>query len=106
MSFIAGHVTLAPSGSPVPEEEGVVALLQQALELSHVETTKKAIGELIDSLNPSGNNIQSLRMTSEQIIKGAVAKQGYLWKRGKSILHLWSKRYYLLSGIYVCFDDI
>ena len=91
---ITGSATIS---NIVQEDESVISLLQQAHDLAKQETTRKAITYILETLN-AGVVTRINRMTSADIIKTAVAREGYLWKRGKSIFHLWSKRYYLLSG--------
>ena len=90
----------------VGEEERVITLLQQAMDATHNEDTRKLLSEVIEVItgNFSGGYPGSTKhsfsrdLTSDEIMRTAVAKEGYLWKKGKSILHLWSKRFYLLSG--------
>jgi Ca2+-binding EF-hand superfamily protein len=55
----------------------------------------------MDSTDDSGGLLDVIsvpRMDTEDIYKALVDMEGYLSKRGQSIFHLWSKRYYLLSG--------
>ena len=94
------------SSSIAGEEEHVLGLIQQAIDVTHNEDNRKLLMEVYEAVvnNYSGGHSCSTKhnhsreLTSDEILRTAVAKEGYLWKKGKSILHLWSKRFYLLSG--------
>lgn len=79
----------------VDDEEQVKHLLMQALELTHNENVRKGIQDIIDV--EYNGVIVAPRLTTEEINKKIVAKESYLWKRG-GMLHMWSRRWYLLSG--------
>lgn len=79
----------------------VILLLQQTMELAQNETTKRHIADILDGITAvegTGRSERASKMIEERIMKEVVAKQGYLLKRGKSMFHLWNKRFYLLSG--------
>ena len=85
-------------------EEHVKNLLVTALELTANETLKSSLSLILDSVY--GNNTassalqiyQSQKAVDQMIDIYQISMEDYLWKRGQSILHLWSKRYYLISG--------
>ena len=80
-------------------DEAVKDLLHHALETTTDESTKKTINDVLDNMETGEfHHIHFDRMTSAAILDSAVAKEGYLFKRGKSIFHPMCKRYYLLSG--------
>jgi len=76
-------------------EEHCRQLLCQALELTHNESLRQSLQHIIDK--EYGGFVEIPRLTTEDIYKDVVSKEGYLWKRG-NMLHLWSKRWYVLSG--------
>lgn len=70
-------------------------LINQALELTQNESLRLSLQQLLD--REYGGTIDLPRLTTDDIYRDVVSKEGYLWKRGGK-LHLWSKRWYLLSG--------
>ena len=103
----ASSQTEASSSSSIgSEEEHVLGLIQRAMEVTQNEDNRKLLSEVLEVIagNYNGGHSNSTKhgfsrdLTSDEILRTAVAKEGYLWKKGKSILHLWSKRFYLLSG--------
>jgi hypothetical protein len=103
---------VGPDGEGIETDEYVRQLLTQALELTQNENLRLSLQEIIDTEFGGGKNIEFSRLTtaevsqfpfsllihfSFQIYKDVVKREGYLWKRG-GMLHLWSKRWYLLSG--------
>ena len=105
---IAGHVSIGGMASSAAsstagfdmseEEERVLALIQQAQELTTNDKNKELLAEVIEAVSANYLGLISTGRMESDLMRSAVAKDGYLWKKGKSILHLWSKRYYLLSG--------
>ena len=74
-------------------EEQTLDLLIQAMNSTKNEHLKRVLLEIVDAMqvaSPGGNAIEYRKQS-------IVAKEGFLWKKGKA-LHLWSKRYYLISG--------
>jgi calcium/calmodulin-dependent protein kinase I len=86
---------LMVEGDDEASEEMVRQLLSQALEITHNEALREQLQLIIDK--EFSGIVDIPRLTTEDIYKDVVAKEGYLWKRG-NMLHLWSKRWYLLSG--------
>jgi Ca2+-binding EF-hand superfamily protein len=74
-------------------EEGVRALLTQAMEHTSCDTLHKILYEILES----ENRIRAPHLTESQILETIVSKSGYLWKKGGK-LHWWNKRWCLLSG--------
>ncbi len=81
-------------------EETVRSLLIHAMEITTNDSIRTAIGSIVDSI-PShfGLNHPMSNLSVSQKVKAQDLKceEGYLWKRGHSFLHFWSKRYYLLA---------
>ena len=76
-------------------EENVRQLVLQAMEMTHNESLREQLQILVD--RQFGGMIDIPRLTTEDIYKDVVSREGYLWKRG-GVLHMWSKRWYLVSG--------
>mmetsp|Transcript_11288 Transcript_11288/g.17176 ORF Transcript_11288/g.17176 Transcript_11288/m.17176 type:complete len:828 (-) Transcript_11288:222-2705(-) len=78
-------------------EEHCHQLLCQALELTHSESLRQSLQQIIDK--EFGGMTDMPRFTTEEnnMYKDVVDKESYLWKRG-NMLHRWSKRWYVLSG--------
>ena len=85
--------------------------LIQALNLTKNESLKKTLFDILDLMQSSNSSLQvqysihhptnyyqpSNSFRNSYSTKEMVLKQGFLWKKGKS-LALWSKRYYIISG--------
>jgi hypothetical protein len=92
------------SDSVVDPEEQARMFLFQAMEVTQNETLKRQIHDILDA-QPGGvqalqaqiSTIYAPRVDSSDVYHAVVAMEDYLWKRGKA-LHMWSRRYYLLSG--------
>lgn len=99
-------VNRAPSvdGNNIDSEEQVKILLAHAMSITQNTELRSGIQSLIDThLSQYGetntdNLIQLERMNTTDVYNKVVSLENYLWKKGKSVLHLLSKRYYLLSG--------
>lgn len=83
-------------------EEQTRELLTQALSITKNEQLKRILFEILDSGGmPACAAIPTSMSTSPQqyfqSISDVSGKGGYLWKKGK-FLHVWSKRYCLISG--------
>ena len=88
------------------EEQARIYLLS-ALEITQNETLKNSILKILDTFPEGRNNLtahsgamHSLngQQLDKEVYHTIVAMEAYLWKKGKSFLHMLSKRYYLLSG--------
>jgi hypothetical protein len=74
------------------------------MEVTGNDGLKRQIRDLLES-QPGGmaalqvqmSAIYAPRVDSSDVYHAVVALEDYLWKRGKA-LHMWSRRYYLLSG--------
>jgi serine/threonine protein kinase/Ca2+-binding EF-hand superfamily protein len=100
-------VNRAPSvdGNNMDSEEQVKILLSHAISISQNAELRTGIQNLIDlHLSQYGDaaNTDSLihldRRNSTEAYNSIVSLENYLWKKGKSVFHLLSKRYYLLAG--------
>lgn len=85
--------------SSYESNDHVKEVLYQAMNLTRNEPLRQDIRELIE--NHFGS-IPPMMMsgTSPPIMvpdQDVVLKEGFLWKKGKA-LHLWSKRFYVVSG--------
>lgn len=78
-------------------EEQVRDLLQQAMNLTKNEALKRVLFEIVDSLQSPMSQAPSYDPAYSNAPMEIVSKEGFLWKKGKA-LHLWSKRFYLISG--------
>ena len=87
--------TSPPGNDDDDVEDNVRQLLIQAMEMTHNETLREQLQLVLD--RQYGGMIDLPRLTTEDIYKDVVSREGYLWKRG-GVLHMWSKRWYLLSG--------
>lgn len=88
--------TMSGSGDNISvsdPEEICRAYLIQAYEVSQNEIVKSEINKLLSSM--PGGSIYHIGDQAYSENELPVFK-GYLWKRGKGILHLWSKRFYIL----------
>eukprot|EP00596_Hydrurales_sp_CCMP1899_P003635 CAMPEP_0119047024 /NCGR_PEP_ID=MMETSP1177-20130426/50489_1 /TAXON_ID=2985 /ORGANISM="Ochromonas sp, Strain CCMP1899" /LENGTH=819 /DNA_ID=CAMNT_0007020999 /DNA_START=459 /DNA_END=2918 /DNA_ORIENTATION=- len=83
-------------GSVMDSEEQARVFIIQAIEASQSEALKKSLNDLLETL-PGGGIVQVSRYDSVDVYKTVVALEDYLWKTGKAF-HMWSKRYYLVSG--------
>lgn len=91
-------------------EEQTKILLQHAAQITQNVELRAQIQTLLDThlqhvhthpdivANAHHNSIQVERMDTTQVYESYVALENYLWKKGKSVFHLLSKRYYLLAG--------
>jgi serine/threonine protein kinase/Ca2+-binding EF-hand superfamily protein len=112
----------------IDSEEQTRILLAHAMEITQNETLKAGIAALIEThlamynnvmgvgylqqqpsqtfqqscdypiYNPPPNHITADRLNTAEVYRNLVLTEGYLWKKGKSVFHLLSKRFYLLSG--------
>ena len=77
-------------------------LLEQAANTTNNAESKLMIQELLSNLASLPTSIELKRENTADfyanLYNSLVAKEGCLWKRGQSILHAWTKRYYILSG--------
>ena len=78
-------------------EEMARLYLISAMEVTQNEALRTAINGLLDQ-TPGGGVIQLNRKDSTEVYRAMVSMEAYLWKKGKSMFHMLSKRYYLLSG--------
>lgn len=80
-------------------EETVRSLLLHAMEITTNESVRSAINSLVESIATHVGPSHVMNMSVSQKVKAQDLKceEGYLWKRGHSFLHFWSKRYYLLA---------
>ena len=74
------------------EEDQAREYLLKAYESSRSQTLRASIKELLDSLD-----VICLAREDSNCPQEVAPHEGYLWKRGNT-LHLWSKRYYVISG--------
>jgi hypothetical protein len=70
------------------------------MELTQSESVRASIGAILDSMpgGRAGTVIVNDKQLHNEVYHTIVAMEDYLWKKGKSFLHMLSKRYYLLSG--------
>ena len=78
-------------------EETVRSYLWQAYELTQHEGLKAQLHDVLASLGEEIPIHAPHKMDSMEVYKAVVAMEDYLWKKGKAF-HLWSRRYYLISG--------
>eukprot|EP01033_Poteriospumella_lacustris_P010146 gene10146-7236_t len=120
-SSFSAHATLPPplvhtqSGTPInraPSVDGTIVdseeqarqLLAHAMSITQNAELRAGIQQLIDThLHQYGDIngdhlIQLDRMNTSDVYNQFVTMENYLWKKGKSVFHLLSKRYYLLAG--------
>eukprot|EP01039_Chlorochromonas_danica_P007127 gene7127-7880_t len=96
-----GSGIAAPGSSAAPSvaednEEQVKMHLAAAMELTTSGELKSALLSLLDAMNhPS---VLQLPRSPSEIYRAAVSKEGFLWKKGKSLFHTLTKRFCLLSG--------
>jgi len=76
------------SGEYEEGDEKAIELIHQALFTAQSEHLKKKIDEFLASFS---------NRASMHPLPPVVAKEGFLWKKGTS-LHMWTKRWFLLSG--------
>lgn len=74
-------------------DEMVREYLYLALEAAQSEGLRSGIQEIISKLE-----VESRGANEAEVYRTVVCLEDYLWKKGKSLFHLLSKRYYLLSG--------
>lgn len=88
------HISGQYNGVEDPNEVAV-QYLRAACETATDEKLRSQIVELL-------NKIEGIGITKEEIdaeaYRTVVCAEDYLWKKGKSILHMLSKRFYVLSG--------
>lgn len=92
--------------SVMDTEEQARLYLISALEITQNETLKNSILKILDTfpdgrnLGAHGNATHTLngQQLDKEVYHTIVSIEAYLWKKGKSFLHMLSKRYYLLSG--------
>lgn len=85
--------TISAADSQSDSEDQVRLHLQQAMDLTKDENLKNSIASLLDL-----GTITVQRTDTLEVYRTVVSLEGYLWKKGKSLFHMLSKRYYLLSG--------
>ena len=75
-------------------------LLQKASNVTNNSETRQMILELMSNLPTSSIEVarEDTADFYANLYNSLVAKEGFIWKRGQSILHAWTKRYYILSG--------
>eukprot|EP00428_Durinskia_dybowskii_P061805 CAMPEP_0170369566 /NCGR_PEP_ID=MMETSP0117_2-20130122/8050_1 /TAXON_ID=400756 /ORGANISM="Durinskia baltica, Strain CSIRO CS-38" /LENGTH=1024 /DNA_ID=CAMNT_0010624291 /DNA_START=209 /DNA_END=3283 /DNA_ORIENTATION=+ len=78
-------------------EELARLYLIHAMEATQNEALRSAINTLLED-TPGGGVITFDRNDSTEVYRAVVSMEAYLWKKGKSMFHMLSKRYYLLSG--------
>lgn len=74
-------------------EEQTLDLLVQAMNSTKNDHLKKVLLEIVDAMQSPTSVGNPVEYRKQSI----VTKEGFLWKKGKA-LHLWSKRYFLISG--------
>ena len=85
-------------------EEHVYNLLITAMELTANDNLRSSLALLVDNVYGSNTSSSILQISQSQkavdqmVDIYQISMEDYLWKRGQSILHFWSKRYYLISG--------
>jgi predicted Ser/Thr protein kinase len=79
-------------------EDQVRHLLMQAAELTQHTDLKNAILHLIDGMDTGNFRQEKIDDTTTEVYRAVVSMEDYLWKKGKSMFHMLSKRYYLLAG--------
>lgn len=93
------------AASVLDPEELARMYLQYAYELTNNPEMKSAIQHILDQ-----DMIAAPRIDSSEVYRTVVCMESYLWKKGKSMFHSWTKRYYLLSGncmyYYLTPDDV
>mmetsp|Transcript_655 Transcript_655/g.682 ORF Transcript_655/g.682 Transcript_655/m.682 type:complete len:883 (-) Transcript_655:908-3556(-) len=82
--------------SNIDQEEQARYHLVQAMELTQNHELKLAIQSLLEGMAEA--NIHVDRADTSEVYRTVVTCESYLWKKGKSLFHMLSKRYYLLSG--------
>jgi len=86
------------TGHDVYDSEELARLyLIQAMEVTQNENLRQSLLSLLEQM-PGGGLINVGRNDSSEIYRTVVTMEAYLWKKGKSLFHMLSKRYYLLSG--------
>jgi hypothetical protein len=116
---VPGRLNASPSiaESNIDNEEAARFHLVQALELTQNSELRAALQQILEALPEMNGMITVDRAnTSEvglfsfslliglmlssflQLYRHVVTMEAYLWKKGKSLFHMLSKRYYLLSG--------
>ena len=71
------------SDTHVEEEERVLALIQQAQELTTNDKNKELLAEVIEAVSANYLGLISTGRMESDLMRSAVAKDGYLWKKGK-----------------------
>lgn len=98
---ISGGVGIAGSAagdSGNEPEDQVRHLLMQAAEITQNTELKHAILHLIDNLDTGNFHHETMEEATSEVYRAVVSMEDYLWKKGKSMFHMLSKRYYLLAG--------
>lgn len=107
-----GHIGMMPAppavsdaASTLDPEELARMYLQYAMEVTNNLELKSAIQHILEQ-----DIIAAPRIDSAEVYRTVVCMESYLWKKGKSLFHSWTKRYYLLSGncmyYYLTPDDV
>jgi len=91
--------------SVVDPEELARMYLMYALDVSNNSSLKSGIQHLLEQ-----DAIMIPRIDSAEVYRTVVSMESYLWKKGKSLFHSLTKRFYLLSGncmyYYLTPDDV
>ncbi len=72
-------------------------LCVQAIESTTNEALKMALNDVLET-HMGGGMILTHRANSAEVYRSMVAVEGYMFKKGKSMFHAFTKRFYLLSG--------
>ncbi len=101
-SITGGVVGIAGSagGDSAPDPEDQVRfLLVQAMELTQNSDLKSAILHLVEGMDTGNFRTDGgAADTTAEVYRAVVSMEDYLWKKGKSMFHMLSKRFYLLAG--------
>jgi Ca2+-binding EF-hand superfamily protein len=81
--------------SALDVEEQARQLMTQAMEATANPELKGALAQLLDLFSPECNERP---LSVSEVYRAAVSREGYLWKKGKSLFHMLGKRWYLLAG--------
>lgn len=96
---------VSDAASAIDPEELARMYLQYAMEVTSNVELKSAIQHLLEQ-----EVIMAPRIDSAEVYRTVVSIESYLWKKGKSLFHSLTKRYYLLSGncmyYYLTPDDV
>jgi serine/threonine protein kinase/Ca2+-binding EF-hand superfamily protein len=81
------------NGSTCDPSDLCMQYLQLALDHAHDDTLRNSIQDVM-----SNNSLITFGRNDSEVYRTVVCLEDYLWKKGKSLFHMLSKRFYLLSG--------